>query len=309
MLLRACGGASFSSLTVIVLLLVLKICAIVNAEEKFCPEEASVDLTNAKLNATGFLTESGHFFPTEIVRNEKGALRGCMCDVKPCVPICFPPRKKNSTEIWEHEYFRNISEEIPQVYTTSSDAEDLPFEPEERFHFFVWDPCPNKIFNISTLKPNDDEEKYYILKNGSFFLPFRKGDEVLSDWKKYCLLQPFSKSTYHLAVCSNYTYTLKYSFHYINYGGIASIPFHIATIIIYSILPELRRNIHGKAFRYHLCCVALGYTIFTIIWKSQENENVPSSICYILGKTENSILSMVFNKHIYKKIKYLIVYH
>lgn len=63
---------------------------------------------------------------------------------------------------------------------------------------------------------------------------------------------------------------------------ISSVPFLLATFIVYAILPELR-NVHGKSLMCYLMGLSIGYTILaTVQIKVHWN---PEILCNILGYT------------------------
>lgn len=287
--LRAFVEASFSSMMAIGLLLALSISVTVNAEERFCPKEASVDLTNAKRNATGFLTESGNFFPIEIVRNEEGTFHGCICDVKSCVPLCSSSKEKHSTEILKHKFFGNDLAKILPVYTTSltlENAKDTPLELKERFNFFVWNSCIGGHWNY--LDPDEYKTgEWNLLKNGSLFFTRQNETEYLFELGRYCLRQISNNTSYIPMVCTVFASD---PFDMVMcIGGLISMPFLIATIFVYSVLPELK-NIHGANLRCYLCCLLFSYMVLTIDLLSPPDFNI-GNLCLTLGKAENIVLN------------------
>lgn len=283
-------GSSFSQVTVVILLLVLSFRTTVNAEEKFCPDEASVNLTNAIRNATGFISDSGHFFPIEIVRNEEGAWRGCMCDVKPCVPICPSMTDYDyETEIPDEDYSEIDSAKLPPIYTTSLSLEDSgnqSMKLEESFHLFVWDTCMGG--DGYWLEPNKyDSDEWHLLKNGSLFCPHPKRTEHILDWTRYCFVNDANSTIYIPMVCAVQTSpNLLKTANYI--GGLISVPFLIVTIFVYSILPKLK-NTHGNTFRCYLVCLLVGYVTLGVDQLSKKGYNIDTK-CLIFGKVGFFIL-------------------
>lgn len=288
MLLRAFSGVSFSSLTVIGLLLVLSLRAIVNAEEEFCPEEASVDLTHAKQNASGYLAESGDFFPIEILRNEEDGLRGCMCDIKPCVSLC-PPLRDEFGQIISADDFSINSTEISIFHTTSLTSEDpgnLSLEAEEWFHFFTWDTCMDGHYYV--LDPDDYEaDEWRIFENGSLFILPRNDTKILLNWRQYCLWKELNYTTYIPLSCfypSSDPFAVVLSI-----GGLISVPLLIATIFVYSVLPQLK-NIHGKTLSRYLGCLLVMNISRAIEWMYPSISDI-TILCPIFGKDKTIILS------------------
>lgn len=63
---------------------------------------------------------------------------------------------------------------------------------------------------------------------------------------------------------------------------LTSVPFLLATFIVYAILPELR-NVHGKSLMCYLMGLAMGYTILAMVQIKLHWD--PEIMCNILGYT------------------------
>lgn len=60
-----------------------------------------------------------------------------------------------------------------------------------------------------------------------------------------------------------------------------SVPFLVATFLVYAILPELR-NVHGKSLMCYLFGLAVGYSVLSGI-QLNGNEFVEPTLCRVLG--------------------------
>lgn len=209
---------------------------------EFCPMEATVDLSNAENNDSGFLDESGLFFPRNTARLRDGLWTGCICDIKPCLVFCPP---KNASSVPE-DYV--VQSAIPRVHT-----ENLTLDVADalRFETFVWDPCQGKPAYFLEPKRREGDE-FRLMKNGSIFMP-RWNQTRFLDFRKSCFRLRENDSVYTPRVCFPEEDTDEYKV--VKYIGVlVAVPFLIATVLVYSVLPELR-NIHGTTLRCYLCCL------------------------------------------------------
>lgn len=276
----------------IVLLLVFCLLRVTHAEdyhreEEFCPIGASVDLTNAKSNDSGFLADGGLFFPRSSARLEAGVWRGCICDIEPCIAFC--PRlntTQNGTNRVAEDFARHSA--IPRVYTTNMTLvdEETAQSPDQRFRIFVWNSCQGKAAYF--LEPTTyDSDEFYLLENGSLFLP-RTNNPVARflDFREYCLRKRGNDTIYTPRVCApeqSYLVTTD-PFALVKYiGALVSVPFLIVTVVVYSVVPELR-DIHGATLRCYLSCLVVAYVAFAA-------DRIPppdlsaGSFCLFLGFT------------------------
>lgn len=229
-----------------------------------CPVEATVNLSYAAVNTSGFLAESGYFFPKNLTTFKDGARRGCICDLKPCLPLCPPIGKRNVTADYVHY------SAIPRIYSTNLTLvkEEEAVDPEQRFHVLVREPCSGTGGYL--LEPElYKEDKFHLLGNGSLYLPYVVDVEELHllEYDKYCLLRPDNDSRYIPKLCfpvddGTYGQTDVFSMA-IYFSGILVLPFLVTTVVVYSVLPEFK-NIHGSTLKCYLSCLIVTHLTLAI---------------------------------------------
>ncbi|XP_012265831.2 G-protein coupled receptor Mth2-like isoform X1 [Athalia rosae] len=193
-----------------------------------------------------------------------GETRECLCNVKACLAIC-PPLNDTRTNgsLEEIEDFGRF-QGIPHVYRSDLTIDlEGTVPPEKWFHIFEWDPCEGgPAYDLQPDKYPADE--FYLLRNGTLFFPRLEGDFMFLDSKLYCLGRFGNDSNYTPRVCSPVEEEKTDPYATANYvGAIISVPFLIVTIVVYSVLKELR-NIHGSTLRCYLFCLIATYITLAI---------------------------------------------
>ncbi|EZA52887.1 hypothetical protein X777_07712 [Ooceraea biroi] len=133
----------------------------------------------------------------------------------------------------------------------------------KHFSFVVQHPCDG---NRSLLIPHVHKTEWYLLLNGSIrALALEKSEDRLLDYHEYCLAR-VKKQEYLLVHCLNASQVeeeeekekqeeeddLVVYF----YALVISVPFLIATYLVYWLLPDLN-NLHGLTLRGYVGCMAI----------------------------------------------------
>ncbi|XP_046428127.1 G-protein coupled receptor Mth2-like isoform X2 [Neodiprion fabricii] len=252
-----------------------------DAERRTCPPGGTVSLTNARRNDSGFLAESGEFFPRDVVWEDDGTWSGCFCDLKPCLPLC-PPKNATTqdTETMEIDYSA-----MPPVYKPNFELdESLRFE--QRFHVILSDPCPGigMYFLNPSKYPNDE---YYLMANGSLAMPkVQDSSQTIVDATSYCFRLKRNSSIYTPRLCEAADPPIMDPIRTASYiGALVSVPFLLATIFVYSVIPELR-NIHGTTLKCYLASLVIAYVALGVDRiPNQKNFTDVSATCLFLGFT------------------------
>lgn len=154
---------------------------------------------------------------------------------------------------------------LPLVYEvdlapTNSTASD------EHFSILVWNPCAGG--NRYGLNPHIyKDEQWYLLSNGSVYRPEAEiDDDRLLNYDQYCLarVRNYDYPEYLAFFCEeaypdDESGEIVYSF-----GMITSVPFLVATYVVYWLLPEMR-NIHGLTLRGYVGCLTVAYVMLTMV--------------------------------------------
>lgn len=156
---------------------------------------------------------------------------------------------------------------------------------DENFRFLYWNPCIGAA--KSPLDPAAyPEEKFYLLQNGSFYLPFSvKGKQILNP-RQYCLaaMKFIVPQEYLVIHCEKKKLNgdSVNSGLLISLGMIVSIPFLLATWLVYTLIKELR-NLHGFVLRAYIVSLTVSYTILSTV-QIVPQEWISNECCIFLGK-------------------------
>lgn len=136
--------------------------------------------------------------------------------------------------------------------------------------------CPNHTFTFS---PHDYEQDFIILQaNGSIM---DDGGKLYPPWD-YCIDWQ-STDRIGVIVClpnaQNASLSEEYTFYCV--GTIVSIPFLVATFLVYAIIPELR-NLYGKTLMCYVICLVIAY-VFLILVTYIHLSLIPA-LCLFCGK-------------------------
>ncbi|EFN65885.1 G-protein coupled receptor Mth2 [Camponotus floridanus] len=201
-----------------------------------------------------------------------------MCNNNNCIQLCCPLGDrlvKEKCVRGEGNY------PFPDVYSyTTSDLQSENKKVDELFQLVVHDPC--RETERFLLDPNEyPDDEYMFLINGSLYQP--RHENFLKP-TSYCLAVVRDK--FEVTVCfdsineteiieTNHQLTSK------PVGLIISLPFLLATFVVYSILPELG-NMHGYTLRGYVGSLFVSYTVLVVLQSISPND-IKKSICITLA--------------------------
>ncbi|XP_011863793.1 PREDICTED: G-protein coupled receptor Mth2-like isoform X3 [Vollenhovia emeryi] len=194
------------------------------------------------------------------------------CENDTCIMLCCPPGHHFIKEqcITGNTYFP-----LPEVYeyTTGDPLEgsSIGKRLNQVFQLTVHDPCI--VHEHYVLEPNIDlNDTYRFLVNGSLHLPYT--DQLIDD--TYCLAV-MAHDKYEIAVCITSDDVVLQEDGY-PVGLIISLPFLLATFVVYSILPELQ-NMHGYTLRGYVGSLFVAYTVLAVAQLIPDQRIVTDTIC------------------------------
>lgn len=178
--------------------------------------------------------------------------------------------------------------QLPAVYDINLVLKNISMS-DKYFNFVIWNPCAggHRYFLDSHTYEND---KWYLMSNGSLWQPKNLKKPIL-DYRQYCLARINSTEyrEYLAFVCmfkdDNDDKKVMMIFFYS--GMLVSVPFLIATYIVYWLLPELR-NLHGLTLRGYIGCLATAYS--TLGMQVLISHHIVSSTCIVLGISTEHVL-------------------
>jgi len=150
----------------------------------------------------------------------------------------------------------------------------------EHFHLvehFV--SCPNRTFTFS---PDDYERDHIVLQaNGSVV----DVDGKIYPFWNYCIDWQSTFDRIGLVVClmpdmqTASSNKEKFTAHHV--GIIVSIPFLVATFLVYAIIPELR-NLYGKTLMCYVICLITAYVFLILV--NYIHMSPIRALCLLSGK-------------------------
>lgn len=277
----------FTTVAVVVLVFIVKSNAYLDNLNKPCKYLDSINITDGEMNEDdGSITFEGVYYPSylhavydyEFVNESYRQpvaphVRGCACKLAPCVRMCCP----RGQYLYRTNCYTNDSVSDLSVSVTR-DGEN--FEEEkvfEIFNYVVGKPC----HEINPMEPSKypDTDTWVLFRNGSVLL----GDppsEMLSK-NKYCLNPIQYNDSIEISLMTCFIPATSTKDSWLPYGMFISVPFLVVTILVYTILPELR-NVHGKSLVCYLLGLIVGY--ITLGWiKLNGSAYVEPVLCRTLG--------------------------
>lgn len=215
-----------------------------------------------------------------------------MCENSTCIPICCPL----GSLFREKCVAGNTNYPFPDVYeyTVNDPPERRPVgkKLDQIFQLTVHDPSLCKINGRFLLIPETEpDDEYVFLVNGSLYLPRKK-----AFIESYCLAALQDK--YEITVCfeSEDEILPEVEPGSLGYpvGLIISLPFLLATFVVYSIVPELW-NMHGYTLRGYVGSLFIAY-LFLAVLQLADQSVISNTACILLGTAyDNNVVYI----HIY----------
>lgn len=199
-----------------------------------------------------------------------------MCNNNTCIQLCCPLGNrlvKEKCVPGEGNY------SFPDVYSyTTSDLQNENKKVDELFQLVVHDPCrETERFLLDPDEYPDDE--YMFLTNGSLYQP--RHEDFLEP-TSYCLAVVQDK--FEVTVCFESISDEIIETNQLTIKPvclIVSLPFLLATFVVYSILPELG-TMHGYTLRGYIGSLFVAYTVLVVLKLIHPNA-IDYSVCITLG--------------------------
>lgn len=246
------------------------------ANETECPTEALVDLTASYEKNGSSIVVDGIFYPADAIRWQDNRALGCPCRTKGCLPLCCSHGScmgpvNRTTEV---EFF--------PIYSPKSMKIDPDFSVRQ-FWQFAWNPCHGgDRYILEPENPNPDykDDAFQLLSNGSMYQPTIK---QLRNYTDFCV--DYMNNTYRMVVCfeeGDAPVPAIENIHSIfPTGMLISVPFLIATFVVYMLIPELR-NIHGQTLCAYVFSLIVAYVALSTL-QIIKQDTISDLSCYIYG--------------------------
>ncbi|XP_020295645.1 G-protein coupled receptor Mth2-like isoform X7 [Pseudomyrmex gracilis] len=222
-------------------------------------------------NNNGSFVHDGVIYPADLRWTDGNVTYGCVCKQRNCIRKCCRSDEVLRENINKTSVCQKMLQNDTSKLTTAARTPDLRLPRDQlaeevqhvddlKKHFLLVEgrDCPARIL---VLNPDDyDEDNVILQANGSLVTANGK---LYPLWN-YCLDWQVTYDKVGILVCLMPEIPTKdneYTAHHV--GIIVSIPFLVATFLVYAIIPELR-NLYGKTLMCYVICLIIAY-IFLIL--------------------------------------------
>lgn len=271
------------------------------SNDPYCSPPLSVVLENGTDDATrengtddaileNSYVHDGIVYPAKFRWTAGNVTYGCICKMRSCLRKCCGYDEVLSTnsksgatcqKMPQNDTENGMPELRLAVNLMSKEIKHID-NLGQHFHLIQDNVCPSGSKKYS-LNPNDHEEAIILQANGSFsdldgeIVPFWK---FCIDWKvtveQIGILVCWTDADEGLNIAIN---TIMDGIHHL--GIMISIPFLVATFLVYAITPELK-NLYGQTLMCYVFCLIIAYISLLLV-----NYIYVSSIrmlCFAIGK-------------------------
>lgn len=258
------------------------------ANETDCSSEVLVDLTGAHFQGNGSAVIDGVYYPVDAIEYAPGQdngyadakdnstayrLMGCPCQTIACLSLCCV--EGNCTrwiDLTKDESFFPIYDPVTDLMNVNASAIN--------FWQIAWDPCHGaKKYTLAPKIRSQDEFK--LLSDGTLRrLAYRSNilnytsfcvEKVENEWRIFLCSEEPSDSVKR----KKFPVVLMVSM-------LISVPFLIATFLVYILIHELR-NIHGLTVCSYVAALLIGYLSFATLKIIYQGKSVPNLACSMHG--------------------------
>ncbi|XP_046824916.1 G-protein coupled receptor Mth2-like isoform X2 [Vespa crabro] len=243
-------------------------------EDLPCPLSLTVPLEKDKVHRyeNGSLFHEGTLYPTNLYWTKNDSVRGCICELRPCLRKCCQDGEvlsdgetPNCTKLQNHDVLPDLRLKKDQLTSEIQNIRSIAN------HFAI---LRNKIcHNNKTyiLDPEKyEEDKITIEANGIL----KNEENIYPQWM-YCIDWDQSLKKIIVLICFQQEEELPLLTTQIYpIMTIVSIPFLIITFLVYAIIPELR-NIYGKTLMCYVACLTISYCFLI----NSQFKYLPRNIC------------------------------
>lgn len=192
----------------------------------------------------------------------------CVCHFRPCFLKCCPEGFSSSRTMT-----RRCVEDVDRSFSPY-DYGDGPYPAD--YSLMSGFPCQGAFWDTDyeELRPDGSLiSSIGLLRPGQFCLEFSQSKN------RYLPLCCFDDEESDGPGENDQKYVV-YPF-----GMLVSIPFLLATIVVYAIIPELRNTLHGMSFMCHIGCLIVGYSVLAAIQLDAPlGSDFSLTTCTTLGK-------------------------
>lgn len=243
-----------------------------------CSLALSIPLNDFEEFENGSLYSEGILYPRELVWVNGTNTFACPCGRAgvQCVRTCCKPGELlNDTNCTMPQDSHIVQIKLPHK-NLAKEIKHID-KLEDAFYVISNRICPNDARYL--LQPGEYPEDEFVLhSNGSLTT-----QSTIYNQEQYCIGSSVIDMQLKVAICFEVMdepqIPAPIMYHI---GMIASIPFLLATAIVYAIIPELR-NLYGKTLMCYVVCLFIAYTLLPINQFDQWGL-IPLTVCILIGK-------------------------
>ncbi|XP_043673899.1 G-protein coupled receptor Mth2-like isoform X1 [Vespula pensylvanica] len=237
-----------------------------------CPLSLTVPLEGKiRRYENGSLFHKDTLYPTNLYWTENNSIRGCICELRPCLRKCCQDGEvlsdgeaPNCTKLQNYNVLPDLRLKNDQLTSEIQNISNIA----NHFAILRNRICPNKSYILEPEKY--EEDKFTIEANGIL----RDGKSIYPQWK-YCIDWHQSLKKIIVLICFQSEEELPLLTTQIYpIMTIVSIPFLIITFVVYAIIPELR-NIYGKTLMCYVACLTISYCFLI----NSQFKYLPHDVC------------------------------
>uniref|UniRef100_A0A182MK93 G-protein coupled receptors family 2 profile 2 domain-containing protein n=1 Tax=Anopheles culicifacies TaxID=139723 RepID=A0A182MK93_9DIPT len=220
-----------------------------------CPVSERIDLTEGVQDADGSILFAGNTYPAgNYTTSPENRRYSCVCSLRKCVYVCCFHIEQAKCEESSLTLNRTSSNRVSWV------LEEIDLRASSEFWLIyatppAWSYMPGYALQIS----GHEGELINVGMDGSFAY----GTKVYAS-RTYCI-NPAEDSTPHVWIKETDEHFEVHRWH--SLGMIISIPFLVATLIVYALIPDLR-NIPGKSLMCYVFALTVSYLMLVLIKRS-----------------------------------------
>uniref|UniRef100_A0A182FDQ8 G-protein coupled receptors family 2 profile 2 domain-containing protein n=1 Tax=Anopheles albimanus TaxID=7167 RepID=A0A182FDQ8_ANOAL len=208
---------------------------------QLCTEQESVDITNGTMDGDGSVEYLGVRYNSSQYFQDGNIRKGCICLIRQCIYVCEAPEFVN---VGLKELYANVSDAMGENNRKINLAAD------NRFHLILAEPYCEKL--------------WFTLEQDHVIVTY-KGDlnqnGYILNYSQFCMLPKNNMGMFHASYCEHEIRDLPYPIY--AFGFLVSLPFLVATFVVYAILPELQ-NVSGKSLMSYVACLAISYLLVAL---------------------------------------------
>lgn len=236
------------------------------------------------LEKNGSLLYDGIVYPADLHWTDGNVTYGCICKLRDCIRKCCRDDevlRKDLTKTVCQKIFHNDTmpaREIEDLRLSRKQmAEEVQHVGKLKDHFLLLENfvCPAGIY---ALDPDEfQEEKFILQANGSLV----NANEIIPLWN-YCIDWQMNFDRIGILICLTPQMPNEEENMAHHVGIAVSIPFLVATFLVYAIIPELK-NLYGKTLMCYVICLIISY-VFLLLVNYINMSSIHASLCIITGK-------------------------